>query len=81
MKNCLTLAKAQIGKANVRNLGYGSAYKVYDDQGGPYPAVAKAGVEYIITKLQQTSGVPDTLAYLQSIVANKAITLVNLFLN
>ncbi len=51
-RNCLTLAKDQISKAGLIDLGYGSAYKIYDAQGGPYPNVTKEGVEYIITKLQ-----------------------------
>ena len=54
--NCLDLAKEQISKDGVRDLGYGSAFKVYDAQGGPYPSVAKDGINYIITKLQ--SGKP-----------------------
>ena len=55
-RNCLTLAIAQISKAGLRDLGYGSAFKVYDANGGPYPNIAKSGVNYIITKLQ--SGKP-----------------------
>ncbi len=55
-ENCLALAKAQIAKAGVNDLGYGSAYKIYDALGGPYPDIAKFGVEYIITKLK--SGLP-----------------------
>ncbi|TAE68907.1 MAG: hypothetical protein EAY68_04165, partial [Bacteroidetes bacterium] len=55
-RNCLALAQAQIAKSGLRDLGYGSAFKVFDSAGGPYPSVAKAGVNYIITKLQ--SGKP-----------------------
>uniref|UniRef100_UPI00083124D2 hypothetical protein n=1 Tax=Hydrotalea flava TaxID=714549 RepID=UPI00083124D2 len=55
-RNCLALAKDQIAKAGLRDLGYGSAFKVYDVNGGPYPSVAKTGINYIITKLQ--SGKP-----------------------
>ena len=51
-ENCLALVKAQIAKAGVSDLGYGSAYKIYDALGGPYPNIAKSGVEYIITKLK-----------------------------
>lgn len=50
-RNCLVLVKDQITKANVRDIGYGSAFKVYDNNGGPYPNIAKDGVEYIISKL------------------------------
>ena len=51
-RNCLTLAKAQIAIAGVQDLGYAYAYKIFDAQGGPYPNIAKSGVDYIITKLQ-----------------------------
>jgi hypothetical protein len=51
--NCLTLAKNQIAKLGLSDLGYSSSFKVFDAQGGPYPAVAKQGVNYIISKLQQ----------------------------
>lgn len=51
-RNCLVLAQEQIAKAGVKDLGYGSAFKIFDSQGGPYPNVAKAGVNYIITKLK-----------------------------
>ena len=54
--NCLILVKGQIAITGVRDLGYGSAYKVFDSQGGPYADVAENGVEYIITKLK--SGKP-----------------------
>lgn len=52
-RNCLALAKDQIGKVGATDLGYGSAHKVFDASGGPYPSVAKSGVDYIITKLKQ----------------------------
>lgn len=55
-RNCLALAKDQIAKAGLRDLGYGSAFKVYDVNGGPYPSVAKSGINYIMTKLK--SGKP-----------------------
>lgn len=55
-RNCLQLAKEQIGKNGVRDLGYNSAFKIFDSTGGPYPNVAKAGVEYTVSKLQQ--GIP-----------------------
>jgi hypothetical protein len=55
-RNCLALAKDQIAKAGLRDLGYGSAFKVYDANGGPYPSEAKSGINYIMTKLQ--SGKP-----------------------
>lgn len=55
-RNCLALAKDQIAKAGLRDLGYGSAFKVYDANGGPYTSVAKSGINYIMTKLQ--SGKP-----------------------
>jgi len=51
-RNCLALAKAQIAKAGLTDLGYGSAYKIHDAAGGPYPAITKSGVEYVITKLK-----------------------------
>lgn len=51
-RNCLDLTKDQIAKAGLRDLGYGSAFKVYDANGGPYPSIAKSGINYIITKLQ-----------------------------
>jgi hypothetical protein len=51
-RNCLTLAIDQISKAGLRDLGYGSAFKVYDANGGPYPSIAKSGINYIFTKLQ-----------------------------
>lgn len=50
--NCLDLAKRQIARSGLTDLGYSSAYKIFDAQGGPYPSVAKDGVEYIVTKLQ-----------------------------
>jgi hypothetical protein len=55
-RNCLALAQDQIAKAGLRDLGYGSSFKVYDANGGPYPSVAKFGINYIMTKLQ--SGKP-----------------------
>jgi hypothetical protein len=55
-RNCLQLAREQIGRRGLTDLGYGSAFKVYDSNGGPYPSVAKDGVNYIISKLQ--SGKP-----------------------
>lgn len=55
-RNCLDLAKAQIAKAGLRDLGYASAFKVYDVNGGPYPSVVKSGINYIMTKLK--SGKP-----------------------
>lgn len=55
-RNCLTLAKDQISKAGLRDLGYASVFKVYDSNGGPYQDIAKYGINYIITKLQ--SGKP-----------------------
>jgi len=51
-RNCIQLAIAQILKAGLRDLGYGSAFKVYDANGGSYPNIAKSGINYIITKLQ-----------------------------
>lgn len=50
--NCLSLAKEQIGKVGLRDLGYSSAFKIYDAFGGPYPNNSKSGINYIITKLQ-----------------------------
>jgi hypothetical protein len=52
-RNCLTLAKEQIAKVGLRDLGYGSSFKIFNLQGGPYSSVAKQGVNYIITKLKQ----------------------------
>jgi hypothetical protein len=51
-RNCLDLVRAQIAKVGLRDLGYGSAFKVYDKNGGPYPINAKSGINYIISKLQ-----------------------------
>lgn len=51
-RNCLALTQDQISKAALRDLGYGSAYKIYDANGGPYPNTTKSGMNYIITKLQ-----------------------------
>ncbi len=51
-RNCLSLATDQISKAGLRDLGYGSAFKVQDANGGPYPDVAKQGINYIISKLE-----------------------------
>jgi|GEM_PF-2522898 hypothetical protein len=51
-RNCLVLAQEQIGKANVTDLGYGSAFKTYTEQAGVNATEAKSGVEYIISKLR-----------------------------
>jgi hypothetical protein len=55
-RNCLVLAREQIAKAGVTDLGYGSAFKTYTESSGVNAAQAKAGVDYIISKLQ--SGKP-----------------------
>ncbi|MDP1810874.1 MAG: hypothetical protein Q8K66_05660 [Sediminibacterium sp.] len=51
-RNCLDLARDQIGMANVTDLGYGSAFKTYTEQAGVNSTEAKNGVDYIISKLK-----------------------------
>lgn len=51
-RNCLVLTQEQIGKAGLRDLGYSSSYKTYTESNGVNSAQAKAGVDYIISKLK-----------------------------
>jgi hypothetical protein len=50
--NCLDLAISQISITGVKDLFYSSAFKVFDQNGGPYPTVTQNGVNYIVSKLK-----------------------------